>query len=122
MLLLAIGALAPVLVAIGSESKWSPGAKNHRSYVSHENHRFNCLPCLRNVRAFTLFGLGWIGVFLFGGLVVTLFAGLIGSAQVAGMAMVPAALLMAAMFFTSVYFSFRDSFVADDAPTNGETS
>ena len=30
--------------------------------------------CLRNVRAFTLFGLGWIGVFLFGGLVVTLFA------------------------------------------------
>lgn len=28
MLLLAIGALAPVLVAIGSESKWSPGVKN----------------------------------------------------------------------------------------------
>ena len=83
---------------------------------------FSLVACLRNVRAFTLFGLGWIGVFLFGGLVVTLFAGLIGSAQVAGMAMVPAALLMAAMFFTSVYFSFRDSFVADDAPTNGETS
>ena len=77
---------------------------------------------MRNFKAFTLFGLAWVGVFLFGGLVITVFAALIGSPQVAGMAMVPGALLMAAMFFTSVFFTFRDSFVADEPPVStGDT-
>jgi hypothetical protein len=49
------------------------------------------------------------------------FAALIGSPQVVGVAMVPGRLLMAAMFFTSVYFTFRDSFVAEPDPFQPET-
>ena len=67
--------------------------------------------CLRNVKAFTLFRLAWLGVFLMGGILITTVAALTGSAEVVAVAMVPAALLMAAMFFTSIYFTFRDSFM-----------
>jgi hypothetical protein len=72
---------------------------------------FSLVACLRNFKAFTLYGLVWMGVFLAGGMVITLIAVLIGRPQVVGIAMVPAALLMASMFFTSVYFSYRDSFI-----------
>ena len=83
---------------------------------------FSFVACMRNFKAFTLFGLAWVGVFLFGGLVITVFAALIGSPQVAGMAMVPGALMMAAMFFTSVFFTFRDSFAVEDEPlSTGDT-
>ena len=71
---------------------------------------FSAVACLRNFWAFTLFGLAWVGVFLLAGLAVTLLALLLGSQTVAAAAMVPAALLVAAMFFTSFYFTFRDSF------------
>jgi hypothetical protein len=72
---------------------------------------FSLVACLRNVKAFTLFGLAWLGVFLMGGILITTVAALTGSAEVVAVAMVPAALLMAAMFFTSIYFTFRDSFL-----------
>jgi hypothetical protein len=74
---------------------------------------FSMVACLRNFKAFVLYGLMWLGVFVLGSLIITLFAALIGSPQAVGLAMVPAALLMAAMFFSSIYFSFRDSFVDD---------
>lgn len=71
---------------------------------------FSLVACLRNFWAFTLFGVVWVAMLLFAILVVSLFAGLIGSPQVAGLAMLPASMLIAAMFFTSTYFSFRDCF------------
>jgi hypothetical protein len=77
---------------------------------------FSLVACLKNFKAFTLYGLVWVAVFLMGGMVITLFAVLIGSPQVVGIAMVPAALLMASMFFTSVYFSYRDSFIEPGEP------
>jgi hypothetical protein len=83
---------------------------------------FSFVACMRNFKAFTLFGLAWVGVFLLGGLIITVFAALIGSPQVVGVAMVPGALLMAAMFFTSVFFTFRDSFAVEDEPlSTGDT-
>ncbi len=83
---------------------------------------FSFVACMRNFKAFTLFGLAWVGVFLLGGLIITVFAALIGSPQVIGVAMVPGALLMAAMFFTSVFFTFRDSFAVEDEPlSTGDT-
>jgi hypothetical protein len=83
---------------------------------------FSIVACVRNFKAFTLFGLAWVGVFLLGGLIITVFAALIGSPQVVGVAMVPGALLMAAMFFTSVFFTFRDSFAVEDEPlSTGDT-
>jgi len=71
---------------------------------------FSLVACLRNFWAFTLFGIVWMSILMFAILVVSLFAGLIGSPEVAGLVLMPAAMLIAAMFFTSTYFSFRDCF------------
>jgi hypothetical protein len=83
---------------------------------------FSLVACLRNFWAYTIYGLVWGIVFIAGGLIVTAVAALIGSPQAAGISMVPAVLLMAAMFFTSIYFTFRDSFVADEDPKPGAPS
>ena len=45
-----------------------------------------------------------------GFLLVTLVAALAGNAAIAAMAMFPVALLLVALFFTSIYFTFQDSF------------
>jgi hypothetical protein len=49
--------------------------------------------------------------------VVILSASLISSPEFAAAAMVPVMLMMAAMFFTSIFFTVRDCFLADEAPT-----
>ena len=75
---------------------------------------FSIVACVRNFGAFLVYGLGWLGVFLLGGLVVSIVSALLAVAGLAGAAaggiMVGAAMMMAAMFFTSVVFTFRDSF------------
>ena len=77
---------------------------------------FSLIACLRNLAAFTVYGLAWMGVFLLAGLLisllVTLLAGLGLGAGFAGGVMVATAMSLAAMFFTSVVFTFRDSFQA----------
>jgi hypothetical protein len=79
---------------------------------------FSGVACVRNFRAFLVFGLTWMAIFLMAGVVVTLLAALIGGADVAGMVMFPAAMLMAAMFFTSIYFTYQATFEAPDNGTN----
>lgn len=73
---------------------------------------FSLVACLRNFWAFTLFGLVWMSLLVFAILCVSLFAGLIGSPQVAGLVLLPASMLIATMFFSSTYFTFRDCFDA----------
>jgi len=73
---------------------------------------FSFVACIRNAGAFLMYGLGWFGVFLGMGIALSLITGLTGSATLMAAAMMPLALLMAAMFSTSIYFTFRDSFVA----------
>jgi len=73
---------------------------------------FSFVACIRNAGAFFMYGLGWFGVFLGMGIVLSVITGLTGSATLMAAAMMPLALLMAAMFSTSIYFTFRDSFVA----------
>jgi hypothetical protein len=53
----------------------------------------------------------WLAVFSLGGLILTLVAASTGSESAVTFIMLPAALLMAAMFFTSIYFTFKDSFI-----------
>ncbi|MES2976785.1 MAG: BPSS1780 family membrane protein [Pseudomonadota bacterium] len=72
---------------------------------------FSFMACYKNFGAMTVFGLVWMGYFMAMALVITLIATLLGSPAVAGIAMFPAAMLIVAMFFTSIYFTFRDSFV-----------
>ena len=76
---------------------------------------------MRNWKAFVVYGIAWIGVFLVAGvavsIVVTLLAVLGLGTGAAGAIMVATALMLAAMFFSSVVFSFRDNFTRpDDMP------
>lgn len=77
---------------------------------------FSFVACLRNWGAYLMFGLAWMGFFLACGLVLALVTGILASliGAVAGFVMVGAAMMLAAMFFTSVVFTFRDSFTAPD--------
>lgn len=81
---------------------------------------FSAVAVLRNFGAHLVYGLGWIGIFLAVGSAFGLLGGLLGGPAFAQALMLPAALLLAAMFSSSIYFTFRGSFSAD--PAAAETS
>jgi hypothetical protein len=70
---------------------------------------FSLMACWQNKGAMLAYLVGWLGTFLVGSTVVGLLASMIGP-EAMQVAMFPAALLMAAMFFSSFYYTFRDSF------------
>jgi hypothetical protein len=78
---------------------------------------FSVVACLRNGKALLLFGLGWTAV-VFAALMVMAMLSLVTGQLVAAFAFQPLVLMISAMFSTSLYFTFRDSFVAtsDHAP------
>lgn len=76
---------------------------------------FSLIACVRNFPAFVVYGLGWLAVFAVGGMVVSLVSGLLAvlggfSVAALGGTMMGLAMLMAAMFFSSIVFTFRDCF------------
>ena len=80
---------------------------------------FSLVACVRNFGAFVVFGLAWFGVFAMGGVLISLVSALLAvlgvfSAESApsaiGGLMMGLAMVMAAMFFSSIVFSFRDCF------------
>jgi hypothetical protein len=90
---------------------------------------FSTVACWRNMGALLVYGLAWMGVFLRWASCSRCSGHALGGATAArAVIMMPAALLMAAMFSTSIWFTFRDSFAADDptpdpapASTDGDT-
>lgn len=82
---------------------------------------FSIVACMRNLGAFTVYGLAWAGVFVAAGVAVSLLLAMLSifglGASVAGALMVTTALTLATMLFTSVVFTFRDSF---EPPGDGE--
>lgn len=74
---------------------------------------FSLVACARNFWAFTVFGLTWVAAFLGMGLVVAIVSALLGSPQLVGILLFPMGMAMAAMFFTSLYFTFDDTFEAN---------
>ncbi len=78
---------------------------------------FSLVACLRNFWAFTIYSLVWLGAFIGMGMGVAVVAALIGSPEAVTGIMFPMAMLMAAMFFTSIYFSFKDCFEATQEDT-----
>ena len=83
---------------------------------------FSFMACYKNFSAFTVYGLAWAGVFTITAILVSLIATLLGNPMMATVAMFPIALVIVAMFFTSIYFTFQDSFDAtspDDNDTSG---
>ena len=86
---------------------------------------FSAVACLRNFGAMVLYAITWLGVFLAAGFLLSTAGILLGGLDAARAVMMPVVLLMVAMFSTSLYFTFRDSFVTDppepadpEAPTN----
>ena len=79
---------------------------------------FSLVACLRNWAALTVFGIGWVVVIIGVSLPLSVGVGLLGSPEAALPFVAPVLLALAAMFSTSIYFTFRDSFVAEptDAP------
>ncbi len=75
---------------------------------------FSFIACVKNFTAMVVFFLSWLGVFLVGGLIMAIIAGVTGSESAVSFVMLPAALLMAAMFFTSIYFTFKDCFISEN--------
>ncbi|MFC5520884.1 BPSS1780 family membrane protein [Polaromonas jejuensis] len=83
---------------------------------------FSFMACYKNFGALTVFGLAWIGVFVAAAALVSLVAIVLGNPMFAAVAMFPMVLVIVAMFFTSIYFTFRDSFLAtpdDSLPDHG---
>jgi len=75
---------------------------------------FSALACWINKAALLVYFLGWAAVFFGVSLALVLLGSLVGGPRFIGMLLFPMAMLMSAMFFTSVYFTFRDSFETDE--------
>ena len=75
---------------------------------------FSLMACWQNKGALALFMLAWMGVFMVTGLVLSLLGSLLGSPDLLASLLFAAALTLAAMFFSSFYFTFRDSFTDDE--------
>lgn len=85
---------------------------------------FSMVACLRNLGAFTVYGLAWSVVFTLSAMTLISALAVVGLVSAAQLMMVPLALTMASMLFTSIYFTFRDSFdLADstDSPAPSST-
>lgn len=90
---------------------------------------FSFVGCIRNIGAYFVFGVCWVGVFIATGMVLAIVTGILAAliGSIAGGLMVATALALAAVFFTSIVFSFRDSFSPPDAqetaiePSNNNT-
>lgn len=86
---------------------------------------FSIVACVRNLGAFTVYGLGWMAVFAIGGVLVSLLSGLLAVVGILppgnvpgtmGSIMVGLAMMMATMFFSSIVFTFRDCFDPPEQP------
>jgi hypothetical protein len=79
---------------------------------------FSVVACMRNVRAYLLYGLAWLAVFMGASVLVSVVLGAFGLIALGRPILTAFALSMAAMLSTSVYFTFRDSFVhTEETPT-----
>lgn len=75
---------------------------------------FSAVAVFRNFGALLIYGFVWLTVFMGIGFVFSTIGMLLGGVAVARSVMMPTVLLLVAMFSTSLYFTFRDSFQADE--------
>jgi hypothetical protein len=74
---------------------------------------FSFMACWRNLKAFTVYVIAWGVIFMSAGVVAMLIASLLGNPGLMMATFMPMALMVAAMFFTSMLFSVRDCFATD---------
>ncbi len=83
---------------------------------------FSAVACLKNFGAMTVFSLTWLGLFLGIGFMLIMVSALLGQPELMGVLMLPTTMLLGSMFFTSIYFTFRDSFsMASEASQEAST-
>lgn len=75
---------------------------------------FSAVACLRNVKAFLVYGLAWTGLFTGAIVALTSVAAITGSVEVVQTGWLPLGLMLLSMLFASIYFSFRDCFIESD--------
>ncbi len=78
---------------------------------------FSAVACFRNFWAFALFAACWMGLMVSVVLAVITLSGVLGNPELVGVMLFPALMLVAAMFFTSLYFSYQDCFW-EEAPVD----
>ena len=91
----------------------APALTNWHSVPVSKSLFFSTVACLSNWRAFLVFGLMWTLIFLGTTLTITLISSFVGDNDFAAMALLPAILMLAAMFFCSTYYSFKDCFTSE---------
>ncbi len=75
---------------------------------------FSWMGCWRNKGAFLVYSLVWAGVFGAAAVLAMLAASILGDVQMTLSILMPLALLVAAMFFTSMLFTVKDCFSATE--------
>jgi len=76
---------------------------------------FSAVGVLRNGPAYLVYGLGWMAVASIAWAALLAVAGLAGNLGLALSGLFPLGIVIASMFYASLWFTFRDSFT-DDAP------
>jgi hypothetical protein len=71
---------------------------------------FSAVACWRNLGAFAVYLMAWAGVFVACAAIILTISSALGGSELTAAVLMPGALLMSAMFFTSVYFSVKDCF------------
>ena len=71
---------------------------------------FSLMACLANWKAMLIYLAAWSGLYTAIGLALVILGTLLGSAGAVGLGLLPAMLMLTAMFFNSAYFTFKDSF------------
>lgn len=95
---------------------WHAPALVHWNSVSPPKALFFSLTaCWANKWAMLAYVAGWALVLAVVGNLIMGVVAMLGGAQVLQMLLLPLSLVMAAVFHTSIYFTYRDSFSGDDA-------
>lgn len=77
---------------------------------------FSFVACKRNIGAFTVYGLTWFALYMTISMVASMIAVMLGGPEALQILLLPLTLAMAALFFASIHFSYRDCLV----PPEGE--
>lgn len=74
---------------------------------------FSLVAMLRNLPAFMLYGVVWLLLSFAGGLALLMLTAMTGNTAIASYGLLPMALLVATVFFSSLWFTYRDCFVVE---------
>lgn len=83
---------------------------------------FSFVACMRNFRAFVVYGIAWFLITSAAGVLVSLLGILLGSPTVTSVLMLPAVLTVASMFFCSLFFTFHESFITEPSAPSTESA